>query len=260
MSGWGAVIATIASAAYGGYSANKARQRAKDEAKKAQARQDELMKMFLPYGKDMLGRGKENMGLVESYWRPQLSGDRGRTMQAVAPEINAMTDQARGSVSAARMGAPRGGASAAAGADIPRQLQSGVNNLLFSVRPQAAQNLAQLGGNQSSLGLGALGQGAGLTNSMLQYGLDSRQLAMQQGQALGQGLSGLTQLMQYYANNRSSPQTAALNPRSPQTQSQYPNLFGDIWTGRGGSSPTSPLGGTRQPSNYNIYSPPGGKN
>lgn len=240
-------VVPLVVAAYGAYASNKARQRAGDEAKKAQSRQDEMMNQFLPYGKDMLGTGKENMGLVQAYLRNQLSGDRGLTMQTVAPEINAMSDQARGSVAAQRSAMPRGGMGAAAGADTNRQLQSGINNLLFSVRPRAAEQLAQLGGNQSSLGLGAMGQGVGLTNSMLQYGLDARNQQMMQGQSAGQGMGGLMQLAMMYMNNRPNNQTAT-SPYGPQS----PN-----WTSPNNAAKGNNLMGSSPYANYGIYSMPG---
>ena len=239
-------VVPLVVAAYGAYASNRARQRAGDESKKNRARQDEMMNQFLPFGKEMMGTGKENMGLVQSYLRDQLSGDRGQTMQTVAPEINAISDMSRGNVAAQRAAMPRGGMGAAAGADNNRQVQSNINNLLFSVRPRAAEQLGQLGGNQANLGLGAMGQGVGLTNSMLQYGLNARNQLMQEGQSAGQGMGGLMQLAMMYMNNRSGGA-----PTSPYG-AQQPN-----WTSSNNAAKGNNIMGSSPYSNYGIYSFPG---
>lgn len=215
------------------------------------AQQQARQAQFDALGRPLFDQGKGNMDLVQQYLRSLASGDRNLTMQTMAPQINTMSDTYRGSVAAQRSLSPRGGTTAANAADLPRQHQSDINNMLFGVRPEAMNQLGQLGSNQASLGLGAMGQGAGLTNSMLQYGLESRRQMLEQGMALGQGIGGMAQLLMQYQMGR-TPAANTSQPLSPFTAQQAPNLFNSPTQGWGSSS--LGFGNSSPYSNYGIYS------
>ena len=228
MSGMTLAIATIAAGAlsagataYGSHQANKNARQLKNQQQPLVDQQMANLKFLQPYGEQLANQGQGNMGLVQDYLRKLMSGDRGLTMQTLAPEINALTQQYQGATSAARGMYPRGGQTASQAAQLPYQLQGNINNLLFSARPQAAQQLGTLGSNQASLGLGALGQGGGLTNSMLGYGLQAQNQMFGQGAAIGQGISSMiTPFLQYYLMNRPTGTTTV--PNLPSSGTSYP--------------------------------------
>lgn len=192
----------LAAAIYGQHQANKQADKLRNQQQPLLDQEKQNLGFLQPFGQQMAQQGQGNMGMVQNYLQRLMSGDRNLTMQTLAPEINSLTQGYQGATSAARGMFPRGGQTASQAAQLPYQMQGNINNLLFSARPQAAQQLGQLGGNQASLGLGALGQGAGLTNNMLNYGLNAQQQMFGQGAQIGQGISSLVgPMMQYYLMN-----------------------------------------------------------
>lgn len=244
-----AVIGAVATL-YGQHQANKNAKDLRNQQQPLLDNQMELMKMLQPYGQQFLGQGQDAMGFVKGYLEKLASGNRELTSQAVAPEINTLTRQQQGSVATQRGLFPRGGTTASQASQLPQQLQGNINNLLFSVRPQAMSQLGQLGGNMASIGSGLLGQSGGLTNSMLNYGLNAQQQMFGQGQQIGQGVSSLIgPFMQYMMMNNA--QRGNLNPNAtPGAGWTNPNIFGQ-------SAPPSnstPSGGFSLGSNYGSYS------
>jgi hypothetical protein len=250
-------------AVYGLYEGNRQR-RAGERERRDQKAQDEQIQQqqqqrvgrYDSLALPMIQSGTQNMNTVQSYLQRLASGDRSLTEQTLAPQINQMTDQFRGGVAAQRNLMPRGGAGAAQSSMLGQQLQGGINNMMFGARAGAIGQLGQLGANQTSLGLGAMGQGAGLTNSMLQYGLDARNQQFNQGMAAGQGFMGMLDMAGRLYNQYATPKTAP-NPQTPQQQQQPQGWLpgGDLsaWgkgsmLGFGGGSPA----GTYSSSN-NIY-------
>lgn len=175
------------------------------------------MKDLGPWAKQFLQQGAGAVTPAMNYYQRLLSGNRQDMMQAVAPEINSMNAQSTGLVNAQREMMPRGGMSTAQTSMIPWQNRGAINNLLFSVRPQAASALGQLGGNMISQGLGAMGLGSGMTNSMLNYGLNARQQNFDQGQSIGSAFGGAYQnylLSQMMNNNNPSAKLPAYGNNS----------------------------------------------
>lgn len=180
----------------------------------AQQHQAEMLKFLQPYGQTMAQHGAYDMNTVGNLLRGQINS-RQSGMQANAPIINQMAQQQQGGVQAMRSLLPRGGQSASQAANLPYQLQGNISNTLMAGRQNAIGQLGQLGSNQASLGLGAMGQGAGLTNSMLNYGLQAQQQMFGQGAAIGQGVSSLFgPALNYWMMNRSGG-------TSPQSQTPY---------------------------------------
>ena len=218
------IAANVGMGIYGNQQAKKSADKLKKQQQPLIDQQLAASKMLQPYGQGMMSQGKGNMDMVQQYLQRMASGDRNLMQQSLAPEINGMTQAAQGSVANARSLYPRSGGSAAAAAQLPYQLQGGINNLMFGARPQAMQQLAQLGGNQSSLGLSAMGQGSGLTNNMLQYGLQAQNQMFNQGSQIGQGMSSMvTPMLQWYMMNRQGN----TNPQIP-TQS-YKTTPDSMW-------------------------------
>jgi hypothetical protein len=255
--------------------AAKAQKDAKKAAKKAQAadaaamaKQEERASKLDALGRPLMDGGKDNLDIVQQYLRRMAGGDRAATMQALAPELNAVSEQFRGSAMAQRGMFPRGGMGPAATADLARQQQSQVNNLIFGARPQAINQLSQLGSGQAQLGLGVMGAGAGLSNNMLDYGLQSRQQMYNWGRDSGEGMSNALNLlgttlggMQRQAPD-SQTGTSGVVPGSISGQKQ-PRMWGDIGGNTvGGSIGTgsNSLGGPYQSPNnpYTDFSKQGG--
>jgi hypothetical protein len=254
---WGMTIAAVVSAGAAAYGSHKAGKEA-DKLKKQQQPLIDAQKKQLtdlqPFGKSFLQQGQANTDIVQNYLRQMASGNRNTTMQALAPEINAATQGQQGAVTAQRSLFPRGGQSASQAAQQPYQFQGMLNNLMFAQRPQAMQQLAQLGGNQASLGLGAYGQGAGLTNNMLNYGLNAQQQMFGQGAAIGQGISSMVgPFLQYYMMNR---QTTPTN-----TNAQIPTGSTYNWGSGPGVTTGNSMSGQSTPntSSYSPYTYPGGR-
>jgi hypothetical protein len=257
---WVAVGMGLASMAYGEFS----NRRAKKEAEKGQKEDQKYLDTQLEQQKqltDMFGRplvqqGMQNMNSAQGILQQMASGDRSLTQQAMAPQINQMTDMMRGGVQAQRGLMPRGGMSASQAGGMNQQLQGNINNMLFGARTNAIGQLAQLGGNQASLGLGAMGQGAGLTNNMLQYGLNARNQMFNQGMAAGAGAMGqadyLTRMGMMAYNNYQNRQTAP-SPYTVNQQSQF-KPGGDLGTWGQGSTLGFGRGvGSTYSNSSNIY-------
>lgn len=247
-----------------GYLSYKQQQKADEAAKKLQAQQQAQLAMLQPFGQSFLHNGQDNLNVVQNYLRSLAGGNRALAMQSVAPEINTLAGQQQGSVAAGHALYPRGGATASQNANNQTQFQGNVNNLLFGARRDALGQLGMLGNNQASLGLGAFGQGAGLTNSMLQYGLDARNQSFNQGSQIGQGIGqGLSGLLNYY-QNRNTTRPAQTTP-STLNSTNYPNLYGNISFGNSnlggpsssqGTAATLGGGATASSNPYNNYLKP----
>lgn len=254
---WIPALASVVAGWWGQKQSNKEAAKLRKSQQPLIDSQTENQQLLKQWAQGLFPQGQQNLNLVQSYLRPQVTGDRNATLSALAPEINALTQRQQGSVQAQRGMFPRGGPTASAAAQQPYQFQGDLNNLLFSARPMAAQQLGQLGSNQASMGLSALGQGAGLTNSMLGYGLDAQRQVFGQGMQLGQGVSSMiAPFLQYYMMNRQAPAT-------PTIQNSGGGYSGPGLFGRGGTSeasfPQYNMGNSYsayQPSTPSTYSKP----
>lgn len=236
---------------------NRQAREAEQMTREAMDRQNEQQQRFDALGRPMVEQGQQNTDIVQQYLRRLASGDRSLTMQELAPNINSMLEQSRGAVAAQRNMMPRGGAQAAASAHIPQQLQGNINNLMFGARSDAMNRLGTLGNNQVSLGLGAMGQGAGLTNSMLQYGLQAREQAFNQGMQSGQGMVGyldfINRMFQQYRAN-STPNAGMPTSANAMPSNQLANFGQGSMLGFGGRAPQSTAATqSGQGSTYSLY-------
>jgi hypothetical protein len=109
--------------------------------------------------------GVEGLDSASAYWQKLLSGNRAAMTQAVAPETNAVlsqTDARRRQQ--ARLGTARGGGVAGANQTAQDEAMAKIDNLLFGVRPKAAEEVGKLGVEKARIGLGESNLGANLLN------------------------------------------------------------------------------------------------
>lgn len=106
-------------------------------------------------GQQTVGQGVNALGSSLNYFQKLMSGDRSVVSQAVAPETNAVQAQAdaarRGQVAS---GTARGGGTASTNQTAQDKAMAEIDNFLFGARPSAAQQVSDIGGKLSSVGLG----------------------------------------------------------------------------------------------------------
>ncbi len=145
----------------------------------------------LPAGQQGQQQGQEQLGQAGSYWSKLLGGDRTSIMSALQPEISSVTDQGNAQRrQAASMGTARGGGTNALNQQSQTQEAKQISNLVAGARPQAAQQVGQIGTTELNNSANLLGLGnqaaTNLTNAASNsYGTTAGQ-AQQQGQAAAQ--------------------------------------------------------------------------
>jgi hypothetical protein len=209
------------------------------------------------YGEDFLGKSSAAFQPAMDYWSKLLSGEGGAAASALAPEIRrigAGYDQTKRNLS---QFAPSGGGRSATLGELPFQRNADINNLFSSLRPVAAQNMANIGSQTGQLGSGLtqfLGSmGTNLFNNFSNIAAGLGQSAGQFGTSLG---SNLFSNLLNAGNNAVGTNTAILgSERGRRAEgAQRGTLIGggihDIldtidWTGIGkrGTGSTSGRGG-----------------
>lgn len=122
-------------------------------------------------GLDVTKTGLGDLSTSDDYWKKLLSGDRTTMAQAVAPEQNAVQTQSdAGRADAARTGTARTGGTAGATQTAHDATMAKVDNLLFSARPTAATQVADIGKSEAGIGLGEAGVGQSELNNALGFG------------------------------------------------------------------------------------------
>jgi len=118
------------------------------------------------------GTGGVNQSM--GYWGDILSGNKAQMAQALSPELQASNAQFQNSRNALNTFAPMGGGRASAMGQLPFQQAQTNANIIASLRPQAAQQLGQLGMGQQNFGMGQQGVGTSLLGLTLQSLLGQR--------------------------------------------------------------------------------------
>ena len=151
-----------------------------------------------PYGQQFLSHATAAYGPAQDYWTRILHGDRGAVTQALAPEIESLVGQTNAVRQMQGELQPRGGPGAAYLSQLPYQTAGQIGGLISQARGGAATGLAQLGGEQGRLGLGALstqqGAASGILNTVLQqkaFDLYRRQQQFDLARQIGKGIYGL---------------------------------------------------------------------
>jgi hypothetical protein len=130
----------------------------------------------LPAAKQSVGAGQELLGSAGSYFKNLLTGNRSALLGAVAPETAAA--QARSDASRRQLatsGTARGGGTAAASQTAKEKTMSDINNLLFGVRPGAAEGAAKVGGEEAALGTKLTGLGLESAGTLGELGIKARE-------------------------------------------------------------------------------------
>ena len=138
------------------------------------------------------GQGTTNAGLATTktglgtlggplaYWQKLMSGNRAAMNQAVAPEANAARSASDATTrQTAATGTARGGGTAATSQQRQTDVNAQIDNLLFGVRPQAAQATTGIGTTQANIGLNE----ANVGNQQLQQALAALGIGTQAGTA-----------------------------------------------------------------------------
>ncbi len=244
---WVNVAIGVVGIGAGLYSSNKANQTAKDANKKALKTQEDILKQTAPYGTNFLQYSKNAAIPSLNYYQSLMSGDKYRTQEALAPELNAIAQKYRGSVSAARGLYPRGGMSAAKASELPLQASGEQANLLMGSRANAADKLSQLSGMYGSLGLNAYGLQSSVGSNLFQSGLQARQDQYARDQQTGAGIyQGLQGIMNGYQNWQ-----AGRTQTQPLPQGR---TIGSIYSGAPGAANT---GVPSNPYQYGTGNTPG---
>ena len=125
---------------------------------------------------------------ASNFWTPIAQGDRTKSTSVLAPDINRINEQFDANQQAAA--GTRTGAGAATSAALPYAKQAQIQSLFSTLRPQAAKEVASIGGQEGQLG-------GSFMNTLLQaleqatnQNLKNRQLSFEQGQNIGGGLLG----------------------------------------------------------------------
>ncbi len=157
--------------------------------REARSRYDQLY----PGASQLFQGAQSNLGQGANYFK-NILGSRPEAMAAVAPETNAINAQGDAQrQAAANLGTARSGGTAAPQQQAEQLRTKAINDAIFGVRPQAAQQVAQIGGQQGQLSeeqlsnsLRALGLSSDVANQIVQNALRSRQVSFEQNKDIGQ--------------------------------------------------------------------------
>lgn len=163
-----------ASAAWGAYQQHK-QTKAAEQAMQAQTAAtqpafDQLGALAKQAGQTSSGMFKAGMPLFQNaanYWGTLLRGGRSAMQGAMAPEISALTDTYRGAARSIERTAA-GPQRDVAMADLARQRASQIGGLALQVRPQAANQVADLSRLAFGTGTQAMGAAGGVLGQILQ--------------------------------------------------------------------------------------------
>lgn len=119
------------------------------------------------FGDTSSKKGSANQDLAGDYWGSLVKGDKTKMAAAVGPEASA----ARSSADAqkrqtAQMGTARTGGANSQAQTIDDSVRAQINQMLFSIRPEAAKQIEALGSQQIAQMLQALGIGEGAAGTL----------------------------------------------------------------------------------------------
>jgi hypothetical protein len=136
-------------------------------------------------GKQANAAGNSSLGAAGSYWNSLLSGNRAATSAAIAPETNQINSAADASRrQQAATGTARGGGVAGANQQQQTNTQAQVDNAIFAVRPQAAQQTAQIGGQELNEAQGLFGTSASAAGAAGNIATQARQESASEQQSI----------------------------------------------------------------------------
>lgn len=145
------------------------------------------------FGMGQQQQGAGNLQGGAGYFQTLLNGNRANTTQLLAPQIQQTQQQFQRALQTGSQLDPRGGGRAATLFNLPSQASSSLLGAYDTIRPQAAQQLAQIGQAQGQLGAQATGlgnQAFGLANQGAGGGLQNQLAVNQATQQAGAGIAG----------------------------------------------------------------------
>lgn len=110
-------------------------------------------------GQKELGRGGGDLDVVGGYLRSLVGGGPGAAAAAAAPQVANITAAYRGARAGLDRGALRGANRDLAEAELGRERAGALSGVILNQRPQAVQQLMQLGQGRQQIGLGQIGAG-----------------------------------------------------------------------------------------------------
>jgi hypothetical protein len=104
-------------------------------------------------GQKMLGGAMDTLGQAGGYYQKLLSGNRPAMLQAVAPETGAVRSASDAAArQQAASGTARGGGVAGANQQREDATMAKIDQLLFGVRPMAAEGATRVGATEAGVG------------------------------------------------------------------------------------------------------------
>ncbi len=132
-----------------------------------------LIGQFGQIGQQQTGQGQGYQSKAGSFWGDIISGNSSKTMQALSPEISSAKTRNQQDQKTATQFGTRSGGTAASNAASTDKLHSDITNLIGSLTNSSASNLANLGSNMVSTGLGSLQMEQGAVQQRIQNWSDS---------------------------------------------------------------------------------------
>ncbi len=109
-------------------------------------------------GSNLQNKGQANQNEATNFFKGVAKGDR----TAIAPAVNAAVEGGDAAKrEQAQMGTSRGGGANAGNQQLEAHTQALISSLLGQAQEGAAGELANIGGQQTGMGIGEIGQGAG---------------------------------------------------------------------------------------------------
>jgi hypothetical protein len=172
---WVGTAASVAGAAYGIYSQNKADK----ENRKISDKQNELFgiqagtaRQLQPFAIENYKKAGEGLLDPLAYYRSIIGGDRSKVMSAMSPQLAAIGKKYRSIMGASREMNPRSGASASYNTDLAFRAGDEQQGAINTEHAGAYGNLARIAGMFGDLGGSALGHASnagsaamGITNN-----------------------------------------------------------------------------------------------
>lgn len=176
---------------FGGKS--RAQKQAEADAAAAAKQQAAIAQEALGLSREQFAKQKEVLNPVQDFYGKIAGGDRNAILNLLAPEIGQLTDSANGARRSQAALTPRGGSRVATNANINDTLSRSLNELVFSARPQAMQQLTGLGSLYGGQGTNMFSQGGSNNAAAGQQSMNVAQFLNSQrsnmfGQLLGSTL------------------------------------------------------------------------
>ena len=161
-------------------------------------------------GENQITQGAAGLSSASDYFKALMSGDQAKMSQVLAPQISTIKGQQQQQVNTlSQFGNRSGGTNAQAQNDTEAAGKS-IQQLFDMLGPEAAQEVAQISGQQEGLGTGVLGLGTQAEGTVGQQAGQARMFDTQQEAQTGSDIGGaIMSLLKMFPT--------ATNPTAPST-------------------------------------------